>query len=69
MTNSKISRLRFRDKEYLLINGTNNRIEGAIATEEEYNNFEPCQFHLFEDGTIMSYGEIVGKIDDIEWLN
>jgi hypothetical protein len=57
------------DAEYILINGDDSRSEGAIATEEEYENFELNKFHLFEDGSIMSYGSVVGTKDDIIWLN
>ena len=62
-------RLRFKDKEYLLINYNNNRTEGAIATEYEFENFILNQYHLNKDGTITSFGEVVGTKDDIEWLN
>lgn len=62
-------RLKFQGQEYILVNRDGNRHEGAIATVEEYENFALNQFHLFEDGRILSFGEQVGTKEDIEWLN
>ncbi len=62
-------RLRFQGNEYLLINGRKDRKEGAIATQEEWDNFAPNFAHLMEDGRIMRYGQVIGTVADIEWLN
>jgi len=61
-------RLKFRGEEYVLINGHNNRNEGAIATIEEFESFALNQYHLFPNGDIMSFGEVIGNISEIEWI-
>ena len=68
MTNT-IPRLKFRGTEYLLINADGNKREGAIATEEEFESFELNQYHLFENGDICSFGEVVGNVKEIEWID
>lgn len=66
---SDYPRLRFKGEDYILINSDNNRYEGAITTEELYDRFELNPYHLLENGDIMRFGEVVGNIKDIEWLN
>lgn len=61
-------RLIFQGEEYILVNADGGRTEGAIATEEQYENFELSCAHLNEDGTITCYGEVIGNISEIEWL-
>lgn len=65
---AEIPKLRFQGKEYLLVNGDGNRNEGAIATEDEWNAFALNYAHLFEDGTIKRFGNVIGKREEIEWL-
>lgn len=60
-------RIKFKGEEYLLVNNDNNQHEGAIATKEEWEGYSLNKFHLF-DNEIMSYGEVVGSREDIEWI-
>lgn len=54
-------RLRFRGNEYIFV-------QGAIMTPEAYANFDDSYAHLFDDGKIKRYGEVIGTVEDIEWL-
>lgn len=60
-------RIRFKGKEYLFI-GDEERTDGAIATEEQYANFETSFAHL-EDDKVMRFQEVIGTKNDIEWLD
>jgi hypothetical protein len=60
--------LKFKGQEWILINEDDNRNEGAITTVELFESFEMNPYHLFPNGDIMSYGEVVGNISEIEWL-
>ena len=63
----ELPHLRFRGSEYVLVGDKENG--GAIATVEQYSTGE-CSFaHLYEDGSIKQFGEIIGTIDDIEWIS
>ena len=42
--------------------------DGAIATPEQYANFDISYAHLYRDGTIMRFSKQIGTIDDIEFL-
>ena len=55
-------KIKFEGKEMLLIGG-------AIATQEQFENFEPSYAHLFPDGVIRRYGEEIGLESDIEYLD
>lgn len=55
--------IEFQGKEYLLI-GTLK--DGAIATREDYENFNPSYAHLFSDGLIKRYFCVIGTVDDIK---
>ena len=61
-------KIRFQGKEYLLITEDIKK-GGAIATNEQYENFTGSYAHLFRDGTILQHGEIIGSIEDIEFLD
>jgi len=56
-----VQKIRFGRNDYLLIN------EGAIATEEQYRNGEDSFAHLYPDGRIWRYGEVIGTKDEIEF--
>lgn len=60
--------IRWKGKEYLLINGHDGRDEGAIATREQWESFSMNDYHLNKDGTITSFGEVVGNKEEIEFL-
>lgn len=63
------TKLIFQGQEFILINDDGNRTEGAIATEEQFNNFEMSYTHLFENGNILRYGVVIGNISEIEWID
>jgi len=57
-------RVRLFGNDYLLIGDLKNG--GAIATEEQYRNFD-CSFaHLNKNGNIIRFEEIIGTREDIE---
>lgn len=60
-------KLKLNGREFLLINGDNNAKEGAIATLHQYLNGE-CSYAALRNREIMRYGEQIGTIDDIEFL-
>jgi len=60
-------RIKFQDNEYLLI-GDDIETGGAIATQEEWDNFAENYAHLFRDGRILRYGAEIGTREDIEVL-
>lgn len=60
-----IFRIRFQGNEYLLIGEADS---GAIATEEQWNNFALNYAHLREDGKVCRFGVVIGTIEDIELL-
>ena len=61
-------KIRFQGKEYLLIEGVGDHNSGAIATPDQFNNFEDSTAHLCPDGRVMRYGMKIGTIDDVEFL-
>jgi hypothetical protein len=40
----------------------------AIATQEEFDNFEPSTAHRMPNGTILRYGRVVGHADEITFV-
>lgn len=58
------TKIKFKGNEYLLIG--NLAEGGAIATQEQYENFERPYAYLFETGEIMRFNEIIGHREDIE---
>jgi len=61
-----IPKIKFKGKEYLLVSGSVKN--SAIATKEQFENFECSYAHLYEDGKIRRFGGVIGNIDDIEFL-
>jgi len=57
------TKILFKGNEYLLIGDL--QTGGAIATEEQFDNFEPSYAHLMPDGRIMRYHRLIGTRDDI----
>lgn len=53
----------FQGKRYLLIG--NLEEGGAIATEEQYEQFKKSFAHLFPDGNIVQDGRVIGRKEDI----
>lgn len=58
---TKIKKIRFQNTDMLLIGG-------AIAFQEDYEDFRESYAHLAEDGNIYRYGEIIGTKEDIKLL-
>lgn len=59
-------RIMFKGKEYLLISGSLEH--SAIATKEQYENFECSYAHLFPDGKIRRFNKVIGDVNDIEFV-
>jgi len=58
--------IRFQNRPFLFI-GNESKTDGSIATVHQYRNGLPSHAHLFADGRIVRYGEIIGSREDIEW--
>ncbi len=56
-----IQLIKFKDNEYLLV-------EGAIATKEQYENGLVSYAHLFKDGKIRRFNKIIGTEKDIKYI-
>lgn len=56
----------FKGDPFLFIGDTPS--DGAIATEEQFENFLPSYAHLFPDGTVKRYNVVIGTRDDIQFL-
>lgn len=54
----------FKNKHYFLIDGDLEK-GGAIATKEQYENGECSYAHLYPDGNIRRFNEIIGTKDEI----
>jgi hypothetical protein len=61
----KVLRIRFQGREFVL---TSNMMSGPIATPEAYADGEASYAHLFKNGEIKRFGELIGTKDDIEVL-
>lgn len=66
MPKSEKWRVNFNGKEFLFIGDPDDN--GAIATQEQYENFDQSAAHLFSDGVIRSYGVPIGKKEDLEFI-
>lgn len=60
-------RIRFQGQEYLLI-GDSLETGGAIATAEQYAAGECSYAHLFPDGRVMRFRQVIGSVEDIELI-
>lgn len=63
-----IRKIKFKGEEFILV-GSSSELEGAIATREQYENFEDSYAHLFSDGTVKRYKVVIGNLNDIEFLD
>ena len=64
-----VKKIKFKGEEFLLITSIfESKKGGAIATQEEYENFELNYAHLCEDGIVRRYSQEIGTIKDIEFL-
>ncbi len=59
-------KIRFKGQEFLLVSG--NQEEGAIATEYQYSNGLCSYAHLYKNGEVHRYREVIGTKKDIEFL-
>ena len=62
---AKRQNIRWRGETFIFI-GTPN-VEGAIATEDQFEHGTPSVAFLKPDGRIMRYGVEIGQIDEIEF--
>ena len=60
-------RIEFQGKKFLFI-GYKEPSNGAIATQEQYENFEDSYAHLDVDGKIRRHRRVIGTERDIKWL-
>jgi hypothetical protein len=60
-------KIKFQGREFLLIG--NLEEGGAIATQEQFDNFEVSYAHLLPNGTIARFGNKIGTREDIEVLS
>jgi hypothetical protein len=58
-------KIRFEGQEYLLIG---DKTDGAIATREQFENFDLSYAHLFSDGKIRRFNVVIGTLEDIEFI-
>lgn len=58
-------RIRFQGREYILIGEA---ADAAITTPELFEAGECSYAHLFSDGTVRRFGEVIGRVDEIEHL-
>lgn len=63
----KVEKIRLFGENFLFI-GAADHTDGAIATKEQYENFETNFAHLCSDGIIRSFGLSIGTAEDIEFL-
>jgi hypothetical protein len=57
-------KIRFKGEDYIFTGDTLEG-EGAITTPEAYSNFEDSYAHLYSNGEIKRYGEVIGHREDI----
>ena len=56
----------FKGEPYLLIGDKN---DGAIATQEQWDNFALNYAHLYDDGKVRRYSSVIGTKEDIVYLD
>lgn len=57
-------KIKFKGKNYILVG---DKTDGAIATKEQFINGKCSYAHLFEDGDVRRFGDIIGSIKDIKF--
>lgn len=57
-------RVRFKGQEYLLIGDPFGGF--ALATRDQFENFEPSFAHVFDDGKIRQFGVVIGDKSELE---
>jgi hypothetical protein len=63
-----MTKVRFKNVEFLFI-GDKDRKTGGLASQEQFDNFEPGFAHLYADGVIRRYGVPIGTREDLEFLD
>ena len=53
-------KIKFKNRNFILVGG-------ALTTEDDYKEGIVSYAHLMDDGTIMRYGKVIGKKEDIEF--
>ena len=65
-----VLKIKFKSRNYLLIRDPfSGGLCGAIATKDQYENFDDSFAHLFGDGTVMRNGTVIGTIKDIKFIS
>ena len=62
----KVPQVRLHGETYIFIGDPG--IDGAIAKPEEYAHGRPSYAHLYEDGRVRRFGEVIATTEDLEWL-
>lgn len=57
-------RITFKGEEFLLVGGN----DGAIATQEQYENGLAAFAYLLPDGRVLRFGQEIGTEADIRFL-
>lgn len=64
-------RIRFQGNEYLFIGDYDPEEglgDGAIATKEAYENGKASYAHLFINGEVKRFQQVIGHVEDVEVL-
>lgn len=59
-------RIRFQGREYILIGEA---ADAAITTPELFQAGECSYAHCYPDGLVRRFGEVIGRVDEIEHLS
>ena len=60
-----LRKITWRGEAFLAVGLTN---DFAIATQEQFDNFEQSTAHRMPDGTIMQFGKVIGSADEITFI-
>lgn len=65
LPNSDLVQMTFQGKDYLFLGEPG--IEGAITTPHAYRHGLMSHAHLYPNGEIRQFGEVIGSVEDIVW--
>lgn len=63
----KLIKIKFKGEDYVFV-GDSELMNGAIATKEDFESFNPSYAHLYEDGVVRRFGNPIGTKEDIKVL-
>ena len=65
----EIKKVRWRGKDYVLVYGKVSDDNAALATQEQFDNFELSHAHVyFDTNEINRFGEVIGEATELEYL-